>query len=75
MYSFLTTLSSGILLLTDQCMTGRWNWSVHSLIFLYSIRLRRGGNNIICWIPSKRRIFFYNKELCLGPLRVPILVR
>lgn len=38
-------------------MIGRWTWSPLSFNLLYSLRLRRGDEDKICWIPSKRRMF------------------
>jgi hypothetical protein len=38
------------------CMIGRWIWSSF-FEMLYSLRVRQGGEDRICWIPSKRRKF------------------
>jgi hypothetical protein len=56
MCNFLTAFFSGIYDLLDKCMIGRWTWSCRSLI-LYSLRLKQGGEDKICWIPSKRKMF------------------
>jgi hypothetical protein len=34
-----------------------WEVDLVHLILLYSLRLRQGGEDKICWIPSKRRKF------------------
>jgi hypothetical protein len=44
----------GIYFLPDPYMIGRWIWSPFFLEMLYSLRVRQGDMDRICWIPSKR---------------------
>jgi hypothetical protein len=51
--SSLMKFFSRIYLIPYQCMIGRWTWSLLSLIFCV-LTLKQGGEDKICWIPSKR---------------------